>query len=97
MNVAESVVSAVGSSSGLERNFSRLGLTYGKLRAQREPEKAEIQRFYLIIVHSDCHNHFLRVSLFIQVRKRLVENLDALSETYYFAFVLHNYENEVYI
>ena len=27
--------------SGLERNSSSLGLTYGKLRAQLEPEKAE--------------------------------------------------------
>ena len=40
MNVTEPLMSAVGSSSGLERNFSSLGLLYGKLRAQLEPEKA---------------------------------------------------------
>ena len=42
-NVAEialSIVSAVPASAGLERHFSTLGLTYGKLRTQLGVEKA---------------------------------------------------------
>ena len=40
VTIALSLVTAVGSSAGLERQFSTLGMTYGKLRNQLGHEKA---------------------------------------------------------
>ena len=36
----QSLVLGVTSAAGLERHFSTLGMTYGRLRGQLEPEKA---------------------------------------------------------
>ena len=39
-DIAESIVGAIASTAGLERQFSTLGLTYGTLRTQLGVEKA---------------------------------------------------------
>ena len=40
VNLAKALVSAIGSSGGLKRQFSTLGMTYGSLRNQLDVEKA---------------------------------------------------------